>query len=607
MAARLDIRFFISSPGDVSDERGLARRVLKRLGQEFGLRDRIHIEEVSWDDPGAPVPMDAHLTPQHAINNRRPKPSDCDVVAVILWSRMGTPLPAEYRKPDGNPFVSGTEWEFLDALEGAKRNGGKPSVLLYRRNEEPRVGLDDPGHDEKTRQYKAVKAFFSEFKNADGSLNMSYQTYDSPSDFERLLERELRELIQVRLEALPKSQPTAVTPVPQPEIPSTPAWQGNPYRGLKPFREEHAAIFFGRGRETDELVKRFADPATRLVAVAGASGSGKSSLVGAGLLPRLRNGAFPGSADWLSVRFTPAERGSDPFLNLTRRLAPLYDDASDSPETMADTLRAKPEAIKALVAKLLQGKPAKAALLLFIDQFEELFTARVDDSYREPFIALIDAAGRSDCLRLVLTLRSDYYEHCARDERLASWLRQGSFPLAAPNALALAEMIQYPARLAGLEPGPGLVEAILKDAGNDPGALALVEFALAELYDRGGGKHITVEAYRSLGGKDGDGNEVGGIGGVIQSQAEKAVQDATGKVDEAALAKIFPRLADVDEQGGAVRKRARLDAFGDAERALVNRLVDERLLLTNKDDANLPWWKSPMRRCCVTGRGWPSG
>ena len=97
MSARLELKIFLSSPGDVSDERGLARRVLARLSQEYGLRDRVHLEEVSWDDPGAPVPLDAHLTPQGAINNRRPKPSQCDVVVVILWSRMGTPLPPEHR------------------------------------------------------------------------------------------------------------------------------------------------------------------------------------------------------------------------------------------------------------------------------------------------------------------------------------------------------------------------------------------------------------------------------------------------------------------------------------------------------------------------------
>jgi len=203
MSARLELKIFLSSPGDVSDERGLARRVLHRLSQEYGLRDRVHLEEVSWDDPGAPVPLDAHLTPQEAINKSRPKPSDCDVVAVILWSRMGTPLPSEHRKADGTPYVSGTEWEYCDAIEAARRLG-KPTVLVYRRMEELLVGVKDAKRDEKIRQSEAVETFFAGFSNPDGSLPQSYHPYSSSSEFEDLFERVLRELIARRLDELPK-------------------------------------------------------------------------------------------------------------------------------------------------------------------------------------------------------------------------------------------------------------------------------------------------------------------------------------------------------------------------------------------------------------------
>lgn len=488
--SRLDLKIFLSSPGDVSDERALARTVLKRLSQEYTLRNRIHIEEVSWDDPGAPVPLDAHLTPQEAINNRRPKPSQCDIVAVILYSRMGTPLPAEHRKPDGTPYVSGTEYEFCDAMDAAKRTG-KPTVLVYRRTEEPRIGLGDHGLDEKHRQYKAVEAFFAQFTNTDGSLRQSYTPYGSPSEFADRLERELRELIQVRLDALPKDTPGygklgASSDVRPSDATTKPIWQGNPYRGLKVFEEEHAPIFFGRGRETDELLKRFADPTTRIVAVIGASGSGKSSLVGAGLIPRLRVGAFAGSADWLAVRFSPAERGSDPLFSLARALPLKQRTASESREAIAKTLFEDPTELNRLADQLLQGKPPHAKLLLFADQFEELFTARVETRYRAPFIKLIAVIGQEPSrLRLVLTLRADYYEHCTRNEQLAALLREASFPLSAPNTHALTAMIERPARIAGLKLGDGLAGAILDDVGAEPGALALVEFALAELYERG--------------------------------------------------------------------------------------------------------------------------
>jgi formylglycine-generating enzyme required for sulfatase activity len=470
-------------------------------------------------------------------------------------------------------------------VDAAKRTG-KPTTLVYRRTEEPKIGLGDRNLDEKHRQYRGVETFFAEFTSADGSLRQSYTPYGSPSEFADKLERALRELIQVQLDALPKEAP-APTKNDASEAAiardAKPAWEGNPYRGLNAFREKHAAIFFGRGPETDELVKRFAIPTTRIVAVIGASGSGKSSLVGAGLIPRLHAGAFPGSAGWVTVRFTPAERGSDPFLNLVRRLAPTLASFSTHLETIADTLRTDPSEINALAGRVLQGKSANAELLLFADQFEEIFSARVEERHRGPFIGLMVEIGRSPRIRLVLTLRADYYEHCTRDPRLAAWLREGSFPLAAPTPLALAEMIERPARAAGLDPEPGLADAILKDAGTEPGALALVEFALEELYERSGGTRLTLAAYRALGGKD------GGIGGVIEGQAEEAVQDAAGKVDEAALAKIFPLLADVDEQGAAVRKRARRDGFAEREEALINRLVDGRLLVSNRDDANVSW------------------
>src|SRR3954453_17273974 len=99
------IRIFISSPGDVADERGLARRLIERLRYDPSFRDRAVIEAVTWDSPNAPTPMLAQLTPKEAVNRHLPKPSACDIVVVILWARMGTPLPTKYRKPDGTPYL----------------------------------------------------------------------------------------------------------------------------------------------------------------------------------------------------------------------------------------------------------------------------------------------------------------------------------------------------------------------------------------------------------------------------------------------------------------------------------------------------------------------
>ena len=183
------LRVFISSPGDVSAEREIARRVLRRLPQKPLLRDKVTITAVTWDDPEAPTPMSATETPQHSVVRYGPPPSDCDLTIVILWGRMGTRLPATELKPDQTVFASGTEWEY----ENARRAGKE--IFVYFRQQPPQVGLDDPLFDEKRAQYLAVRHFRERFKNLDGSLNGGVNTYSDPGEFERLLERHLESFV----------------------------------------------------------------------------------------------------------------------------------------------------------------------------------------------------------------------------------------------------------------------------------------------------------------------------------------------------------------------------------------------------------------------------
>jgi hypothetical protein len=100
--------------------------------------------------------MLAGMTPQAAIASGLPTPSQCDIVVVILWSRMGTPLPPDYRKPDGNLYLSGTEWEYLNALDGWQRDG-RPTILVYHRTTECPAHLGDPQLEEKQRQWTHVQ------------------------------------------------------------------------------------------------------------------------------------------------------------------------------------------------------------------------------------------------------------------------------------------------------------------------------------------------------------------------------------------------------------------------------------------------------------------
>ena len=156
VAAPALVRVFLSSPGDVVDERNLARSFIKeQLPYLPQFRGRVAFDVVSWDDPVAVVPMLANKTPQESVTLALTRPATCEITIVILWSRMGTPLPDSIRKPNGAAFVSGTEWEYLDACESPL----KPVVLVYRRTEEPKVGLKDPKQDEKKEQYKRGRVF----------------------------------------------------------------------------------------------------------------------------------------------------------------------------------------------------------------------------------------------------------------------------------------------------------------------------------------------------------------------------------------------------------------------------------------------------------------
>jgi hypothetical protein len=154
-------RIFLSSPGDVSEERQLARKVIKEeLPVDPFLRGRVALDVVSWDDPGAPVPMLAHLTPQEAVDRGLPKPSECDFVVVILWGRFGSPLEDSRRKPDGERYLSGTEWEYEDAVSAKPA----PEILIYRRTEKVFLDADDPELDAKREQRERVKKFFAQFR-----------------------------------------------------------------------------------------------------------------------------------------------------------------------------------------------------------------------------------------------------------------------------------------------------------------------------------------------------------------------------------------------------------------------------------------------------------
>lgn len=185
------VRIFLSSPGDVAEERRRAREILEGFAQRPFLEGKVQVEVVGWDAPQAPALMDARLPPQANVDRSKGTPADCDATVVVLWSRMGTP-PGSL-KPDGTPYLSGTEYEFDLAVRA-----GKP-VYLYHRTERPQSDLASPDAEERLMQYRRVQAFLASFKAEDGTPRFSYRSYATPHEFADLLrangEQFLRDLL----------------------------------------------------------------------------------------------------------------------------------------------------------------------------------------------------------------------------------------------------------------------------------------------------------------------------------------------------------------------------------------------------------------------------
>lgn len=578
------IRIFLSSPGDVAYERALAFDVINQLPYDPPLRGYITLEAIAWDKPDAGTPLPAAKTPQEAINEALPKPSDCDIVVVIFWSRMGTPLPPEYAKPDGSRYLSGTEWEYEDAIRAFKQFN-KPIVAVYRRKEKVLLDPDDSDFAEKLEQYKRVRNFFTSFGNPDGSLRQGYNTYETPEDFRRKFEHHLRDLVWHII----KPSPLASSRKQSKARGSTrlDIWQGSPFPGLRAFTPRDAPIFFGRGHETDELVRRLSDSlGNSFLAVVGASGSGKSSLVGAGLLARLQENAIPGSKDWIVVSFKPGEMGNDPFDALTMalmgdipafKIAPI--EYARRKRELAMELRNYSSALADTCMAALMEAPEWARVLLFIDQFEELFSI-AQDNYRKPFIQMLTYLAYMKRIHIVVTLRSDFYHRCVEWPQLAELLQEGSYPLAVPRLNALYEMITRPAARAALIFEEGLAEQILEDTGTDPGSLALMAYMLDELYHAcEQERRLTHAAYKQL----------DGVQGAIGKRAEN-VFSALAPDARATLPYVFRDLVDVDERGIATRQRASLERLArmDAATNLVTALTNARLLVQSSGDDNQP-------------------
>lgn len=572
------IRIFLSSPGDVGEERRLAQQVIKDLPNRHVFRDKLKLAAIAWDDLASSTPMEASLTPQEAINQGLPQPAECDITIVIFWSRIGTPLVGA----DGKSYESGTHWELLNALNSPSK------TFIYHRAQKPNLGdPDDPKYDENLAQYRRLQAFLKgDLFYRDGHIIRNVLDYDSPSAFEKRFALDLEKILLDILAALAKEpdarqEPTLPT-TPNITIAETASWDPtkSPFPGLHAFTENDAEIFFGRGRETDALVQLVKN--NRFVAVVGASGSGKSSLVGAGLIPRLRENAIAdettGSKAWTIIRLKP---DVNPFARLydelieafPNKLKPNPMEAARVKKNFLADMTETPEVLLDICAAALENAPKWAEVLFFIDQFEELFTL-TDDHLREPFAKMLTAIASSERVRAVVTMRHDFYPKAIELPELAALLNN-SLNLPAPKREALYEMIVRPAERSELQIEPHLVDRILDDTGDEPGNLALMAYALDELYKLDDDRILTHDEYELL----------GGVQGAIGTRAEN--QFAALGLPESVIQQVFHVLVEVDERGVATRRRAdfKPDEAPDEVRDLIYAFADARLLTTSYDEA----------------------
>jgi len=340
----------------------------------------------------------------------------------------------------------------------------------------------------------------------------------------------------------------------------------NPYKGLASFTERDADDFFGRDRLIARIVERFAS-GSRLVAVIGSSGCGKSSLLTAGAIPALRSRSRR-NGDVLQAFLM--EPGQHPFEALELAIA---DETGLAGEGLFAALEANPtEAIEELCRRGGAGRPT----LLVIDQFEDLFAA-ADSHDRDRFIeTVVQVATCPDPhMMVLLALRADFYDRPLHNRELADLIVRGMVTVTPFDPDELRSAIVEPAARVGVSFDPDLVARLSEDVRREPAALPQLQYALTRLFESHTGSTITI----------GDFDAEGGMQGILARRAESAYL-GLGKLERIAARQVFFRLVRVGEVGPVTRRRAPLEevlSLGPAASEVLDRFGSLRLIGFDRD------------------------
>ena len=365
-----------------------------------------------------------------------------------------------------------------------------------------------------------------------------------------------------------------------------------PFRGLLAFREEDAKSFAGRAAETKTLRARV--DAHPFVLVFGPSGTGKSSIVQAGLVPELRRDR---AHRWDVLAFTPGARPlhalAAAIIDRVRPAMPV-DERRDRVEKWGRELGAGELGLAALLEDVFLVQPGTDRVLLVVDQFEECWTLCADAAQREGTITQLLALERDPRVRVVATIRTDLLGHLQQIGALNDKLATAAVPIAAMDDDALRAVIEVPAAAVGLRLGDGLVATLLRDARAAPGRLPLLQFALEQMWRERTGDVLDLELLR----------RVGGLDGAIAQRADAVLRELAPAQHREAE-RLALRLVQTDELSVDTRRRAAVDDLGAGARQVAERFAhgDARLLVADRDELGRPTVEI-SHEALLTSWGW---
>ncbi|MEH2179034.1 nSTAND1 domain-containing NTPase [Nostoc sp.] len=356
-----------------------------------------------------------------------------------------------------------------------------------------------------------------------------------------------------------------------------------PYRGLFAFQEEDAHLFFGREEFTANLVK--AVKSERFVAVVGASGSGKSSLVFAGLIPKLRQNT---DGLWQIIAFRP---GKNPFEALAAALVNLaqlfpavcLEKILGLPEDSTNTrlleldlaifLQQNHQSLHIILEKFVQHQFGTRVFLI-ADQFEEVYTL-CPEAQRQPFLdLLLNAYSFTPAFTIVLTLRADFYSYALSYRPFSDALQGAVYNLGPMNREELRRVIEQPAKQTEVGLETGLTNQLIDEIDKQPGRLPLLEFALTQLWSKQQNRLLTHQAYE----------EIGGVEEALANHAE-AVYAQLPEADRQRAQQIFIQLVRLGDQTEATRRLATREEIRSENWDLVTHLASSRLVVTNRNES----------------------